>query len=119
MSFTSPPEPETYNQAVWDIVSRVPAGKVVTYGQIARMIAVPGSANLRTYEALGPRWVGAAMAKCPDDLPWQRVVNAQGRVSPRPGADSQQALLEEEGIVFGTSGRIDLRLYGWDGSDTF
>ena len=39
-----------------------------------------------TYIALSPRWVGSATASCPDDVPWQRVINAQGKISGRPGA---------------------------------
>jgi len=49
-----------------------------------------------------------------DDVPWQRVVNAQGRVS-RRGDTTQQTLLEAEGVVFDHSGRIELQVYGWTG----
>jgi methylated-DNA-protein-cysteine methyltransferase-like protein len=64
------------------------------------------------------RLVGYAMAALPDDtgVPWHRVVNAQGRVSPRatPGFDSlQRALLEREGVRFDAQGRIDLARHGW------
>lgn len=65
-----------------------------------------------------PRLVGYALAALPDDsrVPWHRVVNAQGRVSPRaePGADAlQRALLERERVRFDARGRIDLTRYGW------
>jgi len=59
--------------------------------------------------------VGAAMAKCPEAVPWQRVINAQGAISPRPGAEHQRRLLEEEGVQFDAQGRIDFGKYGWLG----
>jgi methylated-DNA-protein-cysteine methyltransferase-like protein len=58
--------------------------------------------------------VGGAMAACPDDVPWQRVVNSQGKISERAGAERQRKLLEEEGIIF-VKDRIDLKKYGWHG----
>ena len=51
---------------------------MVTYGQIAQMLPPPEEMDFETYQALSPRWVGSAMAACPDDVPWQRVINAQG-----------------------------------------
>ena len=75
-------------------------GKVVTYGQVAYLLPPPAEMEFQTYTALSPRWVGSAMAACPDDVPWQRVINAQGKISDRPGAQRQRQLLEEEGIVF-------------------
>nr|MBX2868072.1 MGMT family protein [Acidiferrobacterales bacterium] len=48
----------------------------------------------------GPRWVGDAMAACPDDIPWQRVVNSQGKISRKTNADEQQRLLQQEGHMF-------------------
>ena len=57
------------------------------------------------------------MANCPDDVPWQRVINAKGEISQRPGAQRQKELLLEEGVVFNEKGRIDLKKFGWSGSD--
>jgi len=54
------------------------------------------------------------MAACPDDVPWQRVINSQGKISKRAGAEKQRQLLEEEGIVF-VKDKIDLKKYGWNG----
>jgi methylated-DNA-protein-cysteine methyltransferase-like protein len=73
--------------------------------------------NLREYEAFGPRWVGGAMAACPPDVPWQRVINAQGKISLRRGAEQQRELLEAEGVTFDARERIDLKFYGWSGPD--
>ena len=69
-----------------------------------------------TYLAFAPRWVGSAMAKCPEDVPWQRVINSKGEISPRPGAEEQRQLLEEEGVRFDERGRIDLKIFGWQSS---
>ena len=115
--FSSPPNPQVYNAQVWDIARQVPPGAVTTYGQIASMIPPPGTTNLKSYESLAPRWVGSAMAHCPDDVPWQRVINSQGKISPRPGAEKQHEMLEQEGIVFKENGSIDLGRFGWRGPD--
>ncbi|MBN2525970.1 MAG: MGMT family protein [Deltaproteobacteria bacterium] len=66
---------EQYNLSVWAFVKRVPAGKVVTYGQVAKSVSPSPGVAANTYRAFGPRWVGSAMARCPGDVPWQRVVN--------------------------------------------
>lgn len=91
------------------VIARIPRGRVATYGQIAALAGLPGRA----------RQVGAVLRDSEGlDLPWQRVINAGGRVSPRggPGWEEgyQRHLLEEEGVVFGKSGRVDLARYGWD-----
>lgn len=117
MGFSSPPNPQIFQTIVWDIARQVPPGSVSTYGQIASMIPPPGSLNLKDYEAFGARWVGGAMANCPEDVPWQRVINAQGRISPRPGAQRQRELLEAEGVRFDERDKIDFGIYGWNGPD--
>ena len=98
-------------------MARIPRGRVATYGQVARIAGMPGAA----------RMAGWALHALPDGLrikgrpvPWQRVINAQGRVSPRPGdlvggTSRQLRLLRSEGIRISRAGRIDLRTYGWDG----
>jgi hypothetical protein len=72
--------------------------------------------DVRGYEQVKARWVGYALADCPGDVPWQRVVNAAGRISPRPdeGPELQRLLLLEEGVVFDESNRIDLARFGWE-----
>ncbi|MEW6029243.1 MAG: MGMT family protein [Chloroflexota bacterium] len=115
-AFTSPPNPQAYHQQVWDLVRRIPRGRVATYGQIALMLPPPAGVDFEAYKAFGPRWVGGAMAACPDDVPWQRVINSQGKISERPGAEKQRLLLEEEGIVF-VKDKVDLKKYGWGGLD--
>ncbi|MCG6990126.1 MAG: MGMT family protein [Gemmatimonadetes bacterium] len=93
----------------YQIVRRVPRGRVVTYGQVAYEAGLPGRA----------RQVGYAMAACPEDedIPWHRVINARGEISKRgsPGSFEriQRALLEAEGVVFDERGRVDLDRFGW------
>ena len=114
MSHTSPPDQQAFYEQVWSLVRQVPHGKVVTYGQIAQMLPPPVEMDLQTYKALSSRWVGSAMAACSSDVPWQRVINSQGKISDRPGAQRQRQLLEEEGIVF-VKDKVDLKVYQWRG----
>jgi methylated-DNA-protein-cysteine methyltransferase-like protein len=114
--FSSPPNPQAYYAQVWDLVRLIPYGRVATYGQIAKMLPPPMGVEIEAYAAFAPRWVGGAMAACPDDVPWQRVINSQGKISPRPGgADRQRLLLEGEGVQFDAKDRVDLKKYGWSG----
>jgi len=93
-------------EAVYGIVRRIPRGRVMTYGQISTILG----------GLLSPRAVGWAMYGSPDDVPWQRVVNAAGRISPRPdeGPELQRLLLLEEGVVFDETDRIDLARFAWE-----
>jgi methylated-DNA-protein-cysteine methyltransferase-like protein len=115
--FVSPPDPAAYNAAVWEIVRQIPAGRVATYGQIAALITPPKVLSLQDYRAFGARWVGGAMAACPEGIPWQRVINAQGKISLRKGSgpEIQQQLLEAEGVEFDDRQRVDLARFGWAG----
>jgi methylated-DNA-protein-cysteine methyltransferase-like protein len=110
-----PDERVAFNGAVWKITRQIPAGKVASYGQIAGYIPRPGSVAPGEYEAFRARWAGYAMAACPPDVPWQRVINAQGKISIRKGAERQRELLETEGVVFDERGRVDMKRYGWEG----
>lgn len=114
MHYPSPPNQQDYYAQVWQLARQAPYGKVVTYGQIAQLLPPPAGVDPQEYKAWSPRWVGDAMAACPADVPWQRVINAQGKISDRPGAQRQRRLLEEEGIVF-VNDKIDLKRYQWSG----
>ena len=103
-----PARPSSRWQRVWSVVRRIPRGRVATYGQVARLAGMPGAA----------RQVGYALAALPDGstVPWQRVVNARGELSPRrdfDGAPRQRLRLLEEGVRFDADGRIDLDRFGW------
>jgi methylated-DNA-protein-cysteine methyltransferase-like protein len=113
--FTSPPDRALYHARVWELVRQIPVGQVTTYGFIASLISPPFGMSLRDYAAWGARWVGGAMAACPADVPWQRVINSQGKISARHSAEEQRRLLEEEGITFDSHDRIDLARFGWKG----
>ena len=116
--YSSPPDKFSFYRQVWNIVHKIPPGNVATYGQIAGMLLPPDGIELRTYKSFGARWVGSAMAACPEDVPWQRVVNSQGKISPRQGGSHirQKDLLESEGVVFDEQQKIDLSKYLWTGS---
>ena len=88
---------------VYDVVGRVPHGKVISYGEIARLLGKPRAA----------REVGWAMRYCPEGLPWQRVVMADGRVTGGVYADIRRALLESEDIPFLPDGRVDMDSCRW------
>ena len=99
---------QQFFQKVWTIVAHIPQGKVATYGQIAAMLGNPRAA----------RTVGWALHSTPADLdiPWQRVINAQGRISTDCGEHSpnlQRFLLENEGVQFNIKDLIDLDRYLW------
>lgn len=117
MGFSSAPNPRQFQEFVWEIARQIPPGTVSTYGQIAAMIPPPGKLNLKDYEAFGARWVGGALANCPADVPWQRVINSQGKISLRPGAIQQKELLQSEGVAFDAKERVDFYQYGWNGPD--
>lgn len=116
MQFSTPPNQQAYYEQVWELVRQIPKGKVAAYGQIALMLPPPHGVEFEAYKAFGPRWVGGAMAACPDDVPWQRVINSQGKISERPGAERQRQLLEEEGVIF-VKDKVDMKKYGWKGLD--
>jgi methylated-DNA-protein-cysteine methyltransferase-like protein len=102
----------SFRDQVYEVVRRIPRGKVATYGQIARLLGQPRAA----------REVGWALRDSPDglDVPWQRVINAQGRVSFPAGSEGaalQRAMLEDEGVVFGPDGSVNLKIYAWQGLD--
>jgi methylated-DNA-protein-cysteine methyltransferase-like protein len=90
----------TFFARVYDAIARVPYGRVVSYGQIARVLGNPRAA----------RQVGWACAACPDHLPWQRVVTADGSVRGGVCADMRRALLESEGVPFLPDGRVDMEV---------
>src|SRR5512143_450621 len=109
----SPTDPNAYKRQLKDVARRIPRGRVASYGQIARLIPAPEGIDEQIYQTFGARWVGSAMSACPDDVPWQRVINSKGEISLRGGAERQRRLLEAEGVVFNERGRVDMARFGW------
>jgi methylated-DNA-protein-cysteine methyltransferase-like protein len=98
---------DAFSQRIIELIRKIPKGKVATYGRIAAMAGSPRSA----------RQVARILHSCwrTERLPWQRVVNASGRISlgAGDGYELQKSLLEKEGIEFGTNDTIDLKRYLW------
>jgi methylated-DNA-protein-cysteine methyltransferase-like protein len=99
---------DEFEQQLYAWLAQVPRGKVVTYGQLARLIGRPN----------GARWVGRQMGRLPRDsvLPWFRVINASGRSSipvDSSGWNRQLRLLRDEGVEI-VDGRIPLKRYQWN-----
>jgi len=105
---------QLYYEQVWTLVRQVPYARVATYGQIAKLIDRPADVSADDYKNYAARWVGLAMAACPDDVPWQRVINSQGKISRRAEAGRQIQLLQSEGVLF-LNEKIDLHQYQWGG----
>lgn len=102
------PSATSYSR-IYTVVRRIPAGRVATYGQIAILAGLPGHA----------RQVGYALHALSEhhDVPWHRVINAQGRISLRGERgydDLQRRLLEAEGVVFDSNDRVSLSEFGWN-----
>jgi methylated-DNA-protein-cysteine methyltransferase-like protein len=92
-----------FSAAVWALVRRVPPGRATTYGLLAECQLLDQPKR----RMMAARAVGQAMARCPDDLPWWRVVHADGRMKGTAGADEQRARLAEEGVPLTADGRVD------------
>lgn len=101
-----------YRARVYEIVNQIPVGRVMTYGQIAEILG----------EGYTPRTVGYTMhAADTENVPWQRVINAQGACSTgrmTMPVNLQQQILESEGVKFNEKGRCDLKIYQWS-SESF
>ena len=95
------------NARIYAVVRRIPKGRVATYGQIAELAGLPRQA----------RQVGYALAALRDGrVPWHRVINARGEISPRAEAgpdELQRELLEREGVAFDALGRVSLATHRW------
>lgn len=97
---------DVFFQQVYEIVAQIPFGKVISYGQIARLLGHPR----------GARQVGRAMRCCPDELPWQRIVMADGSIAGGQAPEIRRTLLEAEGVTFLPDGRVDMNVNAWLGA---
>lgn len=101
---------KSFFKKVYEIVSRIPEGKVATYGGIGKLLGYPRGAKV----------VGWAMRSAPEglNLPCHRVVKATGELAPRyvfGDVEIQRAMLEAEGISFREDGTIDMEKHLWLG----
>ena len=100
-------ESASYRERVFEIVRRIPKGRVMTYGQIAEILG----------EGYTPRTVGFVMHAADEEMtPWQRVINSQGACSTTRVIlphDKQQRMLEAEGVEFDARGKCELGRYRW------
>jgi len=108
--FTKTSDFDNWVKAVWQVVAGIPRGHVLTYGEVARLAGMSRAA----------RRVSMAMRRAPRgmQLPWHRVINAQGKISfpsDSSGYQRQKELLEQEGVVF-LNGKIDLERFGYQGA---
>ena len=101
----------SFHTRVISLIRTIPAGKVATYGQIAAMAGSPRAARQVV------RVLHSSSEK--ESLPWHRVINREGRISlgKGDGYELQKALLEDEGVVFGLTDRVDLNRFGWSGQE--
>ncbi|MFL0810614.1 MAG: MGMT family protein [Agarilytica sp.] len=95
-------------ERIYACLAQVPAGKVVTYGQLAKLAGLGSAA----------RFVGTTLGKMPSDttLPWWRVINAHGRISFPPESEkyaSQRQRLAREDVFIGKNHKINLNDYLW------
>ncbi len=102
-------KPSPLYERIYAAVRQIPPGKVATYGQIARLVG-----------GCSAQMIGFAMAGLPQgsDVPWQRVINRKGMISPHGagfGSAVQRDLLADEGVEFDLESRIDLEKFGWMG----
>ena len=92
---------------IYAVVRKIPRGRVATYGQVAELAGLPRQA----------RQVGYALAALGRErVPWHRVINARGEISPRsdPGPEQlQRVLLEREGVGFDANDRVALARHLW------
>lgn len=97
------PQAQSFFERVYEIVAQIPSGKVVSYGQIAELLGNPRAA----------RSVGWALSACPEALPWQRVVKADGSITGGAWEDLRRELLALEGVGFLDDGRVDMKATRW------
>lgn len=113
----TPPNLQEFFEQVWDLVRKIPRGKVASYGQIAKMLPLPEGVDGDTFLEFGALWVSNAVAASPNDVPWQRMVNSKGEVTERNPLEAKRhrLMLEDEGVPFNPRGRIDMKKYVWNG----
>lgn len=109
--------PNFYEQ-VYRVARRIPAGKVTSYGRIARMLGRPRAARAVGYALNSLKDPKSGAVYTSETVPWQRIINSQGRITihnRRQTADKQANLLRAEGVEVDEKLRVDLDIYLWEG----
>ncbi|CQR47072.1 Methylated-DNA--protein-cysteine methyltransferase [Paraliobacillus sp. PM-2] len=97
---------EQFTENVIKIIEGIPSGRVMTYGQIAKIAG-------NTKGARQVSWILHRMSK-KYSLPWHRVINSKGEISfPGEKALFQKRLLEDEKVEFNQSNKVNLHTYGY------
>lgn len=99
---------DSFSEKVIRLIGRIPPGTVACYGQIAKLAGKPQGSR-------GVAWILHSSSEL-HDLPWHRVLNAQGRISFPEGSvfhRKQKKLLRDEGVEFSDSGAVDLKRFQW------
>lgn len=101
-------EVKPFTETVIQVIKSIPPGKVMTYGQIAKVAGSPRGARqvVRVLHSMSAKY----------NLPWHRVINAKGEIviADEESAYSQKAMLEAEGVYFFANGRVDLKKSRYD-----
>ncbi|MDI3524182.1 MGMT family protein [Kosmotoga sp.] len=100
---------ESLYEKIYNVVRKIPFGKVASYGQIAVIVGC------------SPRMVGFALASLKSgNVPWHRVVNSKGKISLRDSEWRiiQRQVLEAEGVKFNEKGKINFSEFGWNGTES-
>ncbi|WP_128893878.1 MGMT family protein [Longirhabdus pacifica] len=96
-----------FTEKVVSILKQIPAGKVITYGQVANLAGSPRAARqvVRILHSMSKKY----------QLPWHRVINSKGYIALKEDEAfyTQKHALESEGITVGDNGEIELRVYQW------
>jgi methylated-DNA-protein-cysteine methyltransferase-like protein len=105
-----------FYEQVYAVVRRVPPGKVTSYGRVAQMLGRPNAARAVGYALSALK--GKPEDDTTGDVPWQRVVNSQGRISIKNrehSARQQAELLRSEGVEVSEDLKIDFDRFLWEG----
>ncbi len=99
---------EKFTESVIDIIQNIPSGNVMTYGQIASHAGNSRGARqvVRILHSMSTKY----------SIPWHRVINAKGEIAIKSeeGSVDQRMMLEAEGVVFTSRGKVDLKKYRYE-----
>ena len=107
-----------FYEQVYQVVQRIPAGKVTSYGRIAKMLGRHNAARAVGYALSSLKNSDSNHLYTSATVPWQRVINSQGRISihhRETTANKQAAMLRDEGVAVSENLYINMEIYLWEG----